>query len=305
MKILVSGLINIETTLKIKEFPINYYPIDYPFFGIQSQVAGVAYNLAKSFQTLGDEVELVSYVGNDDEGKRILNRLKEDQIDNKYIMQELKETPASIILYDVNGKRQIYCDLKDIQDRKMTYPRMDDQIEACDMIIACNSNFNRLLIKRAKELHKTIATDVHVLSDIEDDYNREFMQYADILFFSDELLPCSPSSFIDMLKGKYSCKIYVVGMGAKGAMLYDSIEDKKYFQEAVKLGPVVNTVGAGDALFSSFLHYYGKGFSPIESLKRAQIFAAIKIGYNGASIGFCNEAELEKVYNSGEAGVIC
>ncbi len=32
-KILVSGLVNTETTVKIKEFPIPYFPIDYPFFG--------------------------------------------------------------------------------------------------------------------------------------------------------------------------------------------------------------------------------------------------------------------------------
>jgi ribokinase len=31
-KILVSGLVNTETTVKIKEFPIPYFPIDYPFF---------------------------------------------------------------------------------------------------------------------------------------------------------------------------------------------------------------------------------------------------------------------------------
>ena len=32
MRVIVSGLINIETTLKVRNFPINYYPIDYPFF---------------------------------------------------------------------------------------------------------------------------------------------------------------------------------------------------------------------------------------------------------------------------------
>ena len=39
MKILVSGLLNIETTVAVKGFPIEYYPIDYPFFGINSNVS--------------------------------------------------------------------------------------------------------------------------------------------------------------------------------------------------------------------------------------------------------------------------
>lgn len=30
-KILVSGLVNVETTCAVRQFPVEYYPIDYPF----------------------------------------------------------------------------------------------------------------------------------------------------------------------------------------------------------------------------------------------------------------------------------
>ena len=43
-KILVSGLLNLETTAKIRGFPINYYPIDFDFFGVNSTLSGVAYH---------------------------------------------------------------------------------------------------------------------------------------------------------------------------------------------------------------------------------------------------------------------
>lgn len=298
MKILVSGLINIETTLKVNGFPINYYPIDYPFFGIKSEVAGVAYNLSRAFQALGDEIKLLSYIGDDEEGQRILRKLKEDNIDYQYILSELKETPTSIILYDRQGKRQIYCDLKDIQEKELLFLDMDKCIRESDIIVACNTNFNRTFIKKAKELGKTIATDVHVLNNTEDSYNNEFMQYADILFFSDEQLPCNPEIFLDKMKDTYSSKIFVIGMGEKGAMLYERSKNQKYYLQAVRAEKVVNTVGAGDALFSSFLHYYGKGYEPIHALERAQIFAAKKIEYNGASIGFCEEGQIEEIYRS-------
>lgn len=72
MKVFISGLLNIETTVKVRKFPIDYYPIDYPFFGINSSVSGVGYNLAKAFRTLGDDVNLFSFIGNDTEGKVIL-----------------------------------------------------------------------------------------------------------------------------------------------------------------------------------------------------------------------------------------
>lgn len=65
MKILVSGLLNTETTTAVRGFPVNYYPIDYTFFGIDTSVSGVAFNIAKALRTLGDEVRLTSMVGND------------------------------------------------------------------------------------------------------------------------------------------------------------------------------------------------------------------------------------------------
>ncbi|HRF98849.1 MAG TPA: PfkB family carbohydrate kinase, partial [Aggregatilineales bacterium] len=64
-QILVAGLINIETTLKIDSFPIPYNPVHYPFFGINSTVSGVGYNVAKALTTLGHEVNFLSLLGDD------------------------------------------------------------------------------------------------------------------------------------------------------------------------------------------------------------------------------------------------
>ena len=52
MNVLVSGLVNVETSVKVRKFPIEYYPIDYPFFGVESHIAGVAYNLAMAMMSI-------------------------------------------------------------------------------------------------------------------------------------------------------------------------------------------------------------------------------------------------------------
>ena len=52
---------------------------------------------------------------------------------------------------------------------------------------------------------------------------------------------------------------------------------------------------AGDALFSAFIHFYAKGLKPIDCLKRAEVFAAYKIGFDGASVGFTDEETVEKL----------
>lgn len=290
--ILVSGLLNIETSVKVRQFPIDYYPIDYHFFGIESCVSGVAYNIAKALKTLGDNVLLSSIIGQDFEGDKIINELSKTNIKSSLISREMVETPSSVVLYDQQGKRQIHCDLKDIQDR--TYEIEDKNINDCDIAIICNINFNRQLLHKAKSLNKIIATDVHVLSNINDEYNKEFMETSDILFLSDEALPCSPKDFLMEIENAYKNKIIVLGQGAKGALMYVKNDDKFYEVEAYKNENIVNTVGAGDALFSCFVHYYSKGLSPLDCLKRAAIFASQKISFNGASNGFCNEDKIEK-----------
>ena len=74
--ILISGLVNTETTVRIREFPIPYYPIDYPFFGIGTAVSGVGYNLSKALRTLGDRVTLLSMTGEDLPGQTIRHELQ-------------------------------------------------------------------------------------------------------------------------------------------------------------------------------------------------------------------------------------
>lgn len=292
-KVFVSGLVNIETTVRVRQFPIEYYPIDYPFFGVNSAVSGVGYNLAKAFKTLGDYVSLASMTGKDFEGEKILNELSIIGVDTKYVKENLKATPTSAVLYDEKGKRQIYCDLKDIQDT--SYGFAQEFVES-DIVVACNINFNRDLLKKAKEQGKIIATDVHVLSDIYDEYNKAFLETADIVFLSDEGIKGDYKDFLKAIYNAYHNKIIVLGMGSKGAMMLTG--NTFYELSAVKVDNVVNTIGAGDSLFSGFIHYYAKGCEPLDCLKKAEIFASEKIKANGGAKGFVEESVVDKLFET-------
>lgn len=292
MKILVSGLLNTETDVSVRQFPIQYYPIDYNFFGIDTFVGGVAFNIAKALTVLGDKVCLASLIGRDISANLIKNALQELSIDTKYVKANLKRTPNSAVLYDNEGKRQIYCDLKDIQETEYNFDR--SMINDVDLVVACNINFNRSLLRIAKEEGKLIATDVHVLYDVNDEFNSEFMKYADILFLSDENIGENYKEFIFQLAKTYKNKIIVMGRGAEGTVIYTRESDSVKAFPAFKTENVVNTVGAGDSLFSAFLHYYANGYEVYEALRRAQIFASHKITCNGASNGFLTEKEIDR-----------
>lgn len=292
--ILVSGLVNLETTARVRQFPIPYYPIDYPFFGVNSAPSGVAFNIAKALTILEDQVSLCSMTGRDFPGEYIRRELESLGISTAAITGGIRQTAASVVLYDPEGNRQVYCDLKDIQEA--TYPFDRTLAEGADLVAACNINFNRPLLHLAKSLGKTVATDVHVLGNIDDDYNREFLECADIVFLSDEAIGENWQSFLWELAGRYDPEILVLGRGSRGAALYVRGNDRIEIFPACHVGPVVNTLGAGDALFSAFLHYYAAGISPREALSRAQLFAARKITADGAAQGFVGPEELETLW---------
>jgi len=292
VNILVSGLLNTETTVPVRGFPIRYYPIDYAFFGVDTAVSGVAFNIAKALTVLGDDVRLVSMTGSDYAAAYIHHTLREFGIGTRYVQSKLRQTPSSVVLFDPDGKRQIYCDLKDIQETACSFDAA--VLDGIDLVVACNVNFNRPLLRLARQAGKLIATDVHVLGDIHDEYDRDFLEHADILFLSDEAVGDNYRSFIGQLAGAFSPRVIVMGRGAKGAAMYLRETGEILDMPAASVGGVVNTVGAGDALFSAFLHYYAKGLSPVDALQRAQIFAAHKITVSGASQGFVTEETIEE-----------
>lgn len=290
-KILVSGLVNMETTVKVGQFPIPYFPIDYPFFGVETAVSGVGYNIARAVQALGDRVTLLGMTGTDFPGAYIRQAMEEAGLDTAGIRPCLRETPSSAVLYGEDGRRQVYCDLKDIQETAYEFP--PDVCRGVDLAAVCNINFSRPLLKLAKEAGVPIATDVHVLSDIYSGYDREFMEAADLLFLSDEAIGEDYRDFLRELARVYRNSILVLGRGSRGAAMYVRREDRVYELPAVNAGPVVNTVGAGDALFSGFVHFYSTGMDPLDCLIRAQWFAAAKIRSSGAARGFMTEAGLD------------
>ena len=62
---------------------------------------------------------------------------------------------------------------------------------------------------------------------------------------------------------------------------------------AVQTRPVVNTIGAGDAIFSTFIDHYVRTHDPYASIRAAIVFASYKIGEKGAAQGFLTAEALD------------
>jgi ribokinase len=294
--IFVSGLINIETTVQVDAFPIAYSPVRYPFFGVSSTVSGVGYNIARALTTLGDQVRFAALIGRDLLGDLVLRTLAAEGLPDAFVLQSLDQTPQSAILYDRAGRRQINVDLKDIQERSYPPEQFGQAIDGCGLAVLCNINFARPLLAQARQLGIPIATDVHAIADLDDAYNRDFMAAADILFMSHEQLPCAPEQWAERVIERYGTPIVVIGLGAEGALLAVRRDGFMGRFPAIYTRPVVNTIGAGDALFSAFIHCYHASGAPYEALRRAITFASYKLGQAGAAQGFLDAAALEALH---------
>lgn len=296
-KVFVAGLINIETTVAIKEFPLEYFPCYYPFFGLYTSASGVGLNVAKALTTLGNQVDFASLIASDDNGMLARKALSDAGVSDSLVMDRLNATAQSVILYAPDGRRQIHVDLKNIQDQRYPLELVENPIQNCDLAVICNINFARPFLSIARDTGKWIATDVHAISNLDDDYNRDYMANAQILFLSDETLPDSPERVAKDLMKRYKNEIIVIGLGSRGALMAVRQDDFVGRFDPVYTRPVVNTIGAGDALFSAFLDGYLRTKNPYQAILSAMVFASYKIGEKGAAEGFLRRPELEEWVN--------
>lgn len=299
--ILVSGLLNIETTLKIEQFPLDYFPVTYSFGGVGDTVAGVGYNVGKALHTLGTEVRLVGLLGRDLFSQLVRQTLQADGLDSPFLLPHLAELPRSVILYEGSGRRQIHLDLKEIQESR--YPEADFQAALAEpqlkLAVLSTVNFNRYLLPLARAAGVPIATDVQAIERLDDAYNRDFMGGADILFQSDERLPTTAVDWIEAIFHTYPARIVGIGMGDKGALLGVRGQGIRHYP-ALPTRPIVNTIGAGDALFSAFIHGYVRHGDPWQAMDAAMLFASWKIGTRGASEGFLTGEALTQLTMNNE-----
>ena len=118
----------------------------------------------------------------------------------------------------------------------------------------------------------TIACDLQDVVQLRDGYRDDFIEQADIVFFS-AVNQTGPAPLIEELLRWKPELIIVSGMGAKGCAL-GTRDGIRYFDPINLAAPVIDTNGAGDGLAVGFLsNYVLAGYSLEDSIRRGQIAA--------------------------------
>jgi len=292
MHVLVAGLLNMETSVPVGEFPVAYRTTRF-VDGIRSTVSGVGWNVGLALDTLGAPVRLLGFAGDDPPGDLVRRAVAERGIEATLVRSP--RTPESVILYDRQGRRAIFGDLAGVPDLEMPDDALAAASAGCGVAVLANVNWTRRLLAPVRERGIRIVTDLHDVDSLDHPYDRDYLEHADVVFLSHERLGAAPEEVAAEIHRRHATPVVVVGLGGDGALLSRPGTPPIRVPAAVPR-PIVATTGAGDALLAAFVHFAIVRRRDDEAALRAAVaFAGWKIGAAGGSEGFVDEAAVDRL----------
>jgi acarbose 7IV-phosphotransferase len=275
-RIVVVGVASLYLSVGVGGFPLEYEPSSMPAW-MRAGVTGSAAHIAKVLSALSDDVRLCTLAGTDSAGLAIRADLRASGLQGPGVV-DAGATSLGVVLVAPDGSRMGFPWLAAVNAVSYPAETFHRLVEGADLAVLTNTRFTRPLIRWAEHASVRIAVDVHLISDVDDAHNRSWMEAADIIFCSHERLRSAPEEWMDQVFGRYpGCEVVGIGRGTEGAML--GLRDGTLIQaEAVTPRGVVNTAGAGDALFASFLHGWLATGNPVDALQKAVLHAGWKVG---------------------------
>jgi sugar/nucleoside kinase (ribokinase family) len=209
---------------------------------------------SRGFAQLGQKTAFIGHVGHDYHGQFIRREFARDGIDTAGLFIDPHGTSRSINFMYRDGRRKNFYDGKGHMDFQPDWDICRNVLAQAKLAHFNIPNWARHLLPVAKELGLTISCDIQDIGSPDDAYRRDFVAYADILFFSATNHP-DPSPLIKNFLHTKPERIVVVGMGAKGCAV-GSKAGVQFFPPVDLPEPVVDTNGAGDGLAVGFLTSY-------------------------------------------------
>ena len=266
---------------------------------------GGAFNSAVSMVRLGLKVACIVNVGNHEASLSLLNHMKEEGIDTRYVLRSNKKNDyrgittfivdkgkdyAALLYRGTNDKIKIsnwgwfnkteWIYVSSLTGRsELVLKRLEKRLKKSNVKLAWNPGSVQLKkgYKGLKSLLKL--TTVLLLNDSE---------ARDLVCSKEDKIQCTIGSMIEEIKS-WGPKIVVITEGAKGAQV-------AFDEETVHVGiyktKVVDTVGAGDAFGSTFVSGLIYGYEPEKALNLASINAASVVSRYGAQDGLLTKIKI-------------
>lgn len=235
---------------------------------------------------LGGKVTLLGRLGDDEEGRFIVERLRAFEVDTDH-MEKVKggKTPvAYLFVTRATGKRTIIYE-----------PNRLPKITADNRLADLASRAGSILLDPdvtylGRELRRIIKNSVKIIYDCERwrDGVGDMMALADFFIPSSDFLD---SMELNLKSGSLSGKIMELGQRVRGTLIVTHGEDGAYYLSGKMLFHVaapevkaVDTTGAGDNFHGAFALALSRGYDLHEAVTFAVAVASLSCrGYGGRS----------------------
>ena len=265
-------------------------------FPTHKKIGGAPLNVALRLQSFGNNVSIITRIGEDSEGDVIFQFIKENgvAVDNIQIDSELKTGEVAVSLNEEGSASYI-----------INYPRAWDRIQltksAKDVTLASDAFIFGSLSARDYNSKQTLYDLLEIAPYKIFDVNLRAPYYTkDILYhlmLSADFIKFNDDEIIDIAKAmnfktesiedsiKFIAKqthtlSICVTMGSKGAVLF--YDDTFYYNKGYKV-EVVDTVGAGDSFLATLTDQLLKNMSPQTAIDLACAVGAIVASNEGAN----------------------
>jgi len=270
-EIVVVGNVGIDTNVYLPGADIDF-EVESNFTENLDSVGQAGGYASRGYAQLGRRTAFIGYVGDDYQGRFIRQEFAHDGIDTTALFIDPAGTGRSVNFMYRDGRRKNFYDGKG-------HMTLRPDLDLCRSVLAGSRlahfslpNWARHLLPMARELGLPIACDIQDVIAIDDPYRQDFVEQADILFFS-AVNHADPAPLMEAFLALNPAQIVVSGMGARGCALGTG-KGVEYFPPVEMEAPVVDTNGAGDGLAVGFLtSYVLEGYSLYDSVLRGQIAA--------------------------------
>jgi sugar/nucleoside kinase (ribokinase family) len=252
---------------------------------------------SRGYAQLGFATTFVGCVGDDACGRMVREALARDGIDGTALFLDPAGTSRSVNIMGRDGRRKNFYDGKSHLSLRPDLGLCRQALAGCRLAHFNIPHWARTLLPMARELGLTIACDLQDVVKAEDPYRRDFIEQADILFFS-AVNHGDPAPLMrSFLKG-HPGRIVVSGLGAEGCAV-GSADGIRFFPPEPMDLPIVDTNGAGDGLAVGFLSSYVlQGLPLADSVRRGQIAARHTCAQRACTDSLITAAELDRHFQS-------
>ncbi len=286
---------------------VSFGEILWDVFPDSKKIGGAPLNVALRLQSFGIDTAIISKVGNDDNGKALVDYIEKNNVSTGFIqIDKILKTGEVTVFLDENGSATYDIKYPVAWDKIQFTSALEQLISDADAFIygslVCRDSTSKNTLISLLKLSKFSIFDVNLRSP---HYTKEtileLMQASDFIKFNDEeiIAVCNYFSLptdsletqIQSISEFTNTQQICVTRGNKGAVLF--INNEYYYNGGIRV-KVADTVGAGDSFLAGLVNKLLRNEHPQKALGFGCAIGALVASKSGAN-SIITESEIKNL----------